>query len=202
MSDPLTRARRSGPRLLATASAAMLALTLAACGSSSTSSSSSSTTASSSAGSAASGSATAVSYPVEIPNAYGTTVIPAAPENVVVLGFTDVDSVLAVGTVPVGIQQFGVGFDSGVGPWAEPLLEGATPTVFTSTTEINFEQIASLQPDLIVAVTRAITPDDYAKLTAIAPTLARPAEYPDFGVPPEVGATLIATALGKEAEMN
>ena len=56
----------------------------------------------------------------------------------------------------------------GVGPWAEPLLEGATPTVFTSTTEINFEQIASLQPDLIVAVTRAITPDDYAKFIAAA----------------------------------
>ena len=128
--------------------------------------------------------------------------IPEAPENVVVLGFTDVDTVLAAGTVPVGIQQFGAGFDSGVGPWAEPLLDGASPTVFTSTTEINYEQIASLQPDLIVAVTRAITPEDYAKLTAIAPTLARPAEYPDFGVPPEVGAVLIGTALGKEAEIN
>ena len=43
---------------------------------------------------------------MEIPNAFGTAVIPAVPERVVVIGFTEADTVLALGTVPVGIQQF------------------------------------------------------------------------------------------------
>lgn len=211
MSHPLPRARRSGPRLLAAAAAAVLAVGLAACGSSSTTTSSSTSSAagSVSAGSSAASSSTtagsaaaAVSYPVEITNAFGTTVIPAAPERVVVIGYTEVDTVLALGTVPVGIQQFNAAFDKGVGPWAEPLLDGQTPVVFASTAALNFEQIAALQPDLIIGLNRAITAEDYAKLTAIAPTLVRPAEYTDYGVPVDVQANTISKALGKEAEMT
>ena len=47
---------------------------------------------------------------------------------------------------------------------------------------------------------RGITAEDYPKLTAIAPTLARPAEYADFGVPGEEQAQLIGQALGKQAQ--
>jgi iron complex transport system substrate-binding protein len=204
MSHPPKRSRRSS-RLLLTAIATATALALAACGSSSTSSTSSSadpTAASSSptgmSSAASSGAAEAASFPVEIPNAFGTTVIPAAPERVVVVGFTEADTVLALGTVPVGIQQFVSTFASGVGPWAEPLLDGQTPTVFT-TFDLNFEQIAALQPDLIIGLNRGITAEDYPKLTAIAPTMARPAEFADFGVPGEEQVQLIGQALGKEA---
>jgi iron complex transport system substrate-binding protein len=135
---------------------------------------------------------------VEIPNAFGKAVIPAVPERVVVIGFTEADTVLALGTVPVGIQQFVSTFASGVGPWAEPLLAGENPTVFT-TFDLNFEQIAALQPDLIIGLNRGITAEDYPKLTAIAPTMARPAEFADFGVPGEEQVLLIGEALGKQA---
>ena len=200
MSRPLNRSRLRS-RLLLTATAAVTTLALAACSSSSTSSTSSSaaSSAASSAGAsgAASGSADAASYPVEIPNAFGTAVIPAVPERVVVIGFTEADTVLALGTVPVGIQQFVSTFASGVGPWAEPLLGDEKPTVFT-TFDLNFEQIAALQPDLIIGLNRGITAEDYPKLTAIAPTMARPAEFADFGVPGEQQVALIGQALGKE----
>jgi iron-siderophore transport system substrate-binding protein len=207
MSHPPKRSRLRS-RLLLTATATATALALAACGSSSTSSTSSSSAASSAGSSAASsaagsaaaesGTADAASFPVEIPNAFGKAVIPAVPERVVVIGFTEADTVLALGTVPVGIQQFVSTFASGVGPWAEPLLAGENPTVFT-TFDLNFEQIAALQPDLIIGLNRGITAEDYPKLTAIAPTMARPAEFADFGVPGEEQVLLIGEALGKQA---
>jgi len=207
MSHPPKRSRRMS-RLVLTATATAAVLALAACGSSSTSSTSSSSAASTAAasaassaggsGAAASGVADAASFPVEIPNAFGTAVIPAVPERVVVIGFTEADTVLALGTVPVGIQQFVTTFASGVGPWAEPLLTGEDPTVFT-TFDLNFEQIAALQPDLIIGLNRGVTAEDYPKLTAIAPTMARPAEFADFGVPGVEQVQLIGQALGKEA---
>ena len=125
MSHPLKRA------LLATAATA-LAVTLAACGSSGSASSSSSAAASTESAAAssavsadgASGSASAVAFPVEITNAFGTTVIPAAPERVAVIGYTEGDTVLALGTVPVSFYEFAFPGEVG-GPWATELLDWA-----------------------------------------------------------------------------
>nr|WP_275889333.1 iron-siderophore ABC transporter substrate-binding protein [Nakamurella flavida] len=149
---------------------------------------------------ASSSAAVSAGYPVEIPNAFGTTTIASAPQRVVVVGYTEADSVLALGTVPLAVQEFGFPGKIG-GPWLDDLLQGQTPTVLTGQ-ELNLEQIASFTPDLIIGVNRALTADDYAALTAIAPTLARPAEYPDYGVPPEAVARTVAQALDKGPEME
>jgi iron complex transport system substrate-binding protein len=137
---------------------------------------------------------------VEIATAFGTTVVDAAPERVVVVGYSEGDTVLALGTVPVAVQEFSYPGRPG-GPWIDSLLQGRTPTVLTGT-QLNYEQIASLTPDLIIGISRALTDQDYAALSAIAPTLARPAEYPDFGVPVDVQARMVGQALGKSAEVD
>jgi len=140
-------------------------------------------------------------YPLEIPNAFGSTVIPAKPERVVVAGFTEIDTAVALGVQPVAVQRFVAAFTDGFGPWTAERITGDKPVVF-EVNELNFEQIASLQPDLILAVNRTMTDVDYERLTAIAPTVARPAEYGDYGVPPDVSAKLVGRALGQEPEIT
>ena len=60
------------------------------------------------------------------------------------LGYTDQDAYIALGTVPVAVTDW-MGFGSGVGPWAAPLLDGARPEVLKDTDGIPFEQIAALR---------------------------------------------------------
>ena len=115
------------------------------------------------------------------------------------IGYTEGDTVLALGTVPVSFYEFAFPGEVG-GPWATELLAGETPLVLKG--ELNVEQIASLQPDLIIGLNQALTQQQYDQLSVIAPTLARPAEYTDYGVPPMVQAQLIGQALGKSAEIE
>jgi len=190
--------RRSGPKIAA--GAALVALLVSACSSSGSSSSATSSSAASSAEAAASGSsaADASAFPVEIDSAFGTATIEAAPQKVAVIGFTEGDTVLAAGTVPVSFFEFAFPGEIG-GPWATELLDGQTPALLKG--ELNVEQIAALQPDLIIGINQALTQQQYDQFSTIAPTLARPAEYTDYGVPPEVQAEMIGEALGKSAEI-
>ena len=67
-------------------------------------------------------------------------------------------------------------------------------------TELNFEQITALDPDLIVGLSSGMTEDEYATLSAIAPTIAQSDEYIEYGVPWDVGTRVIGQAVGKAAE--
>jgi iron complex transport system substrate-binding protein len=135
---------------------------------------------------------------VEITTAFGTTTIEAAPEKVAVIGYAEGDTVLALGTVPVSFFEFAFPGEVG-GPWATELLDGQTPVLLKG--ELNVEQVAALQPDLIIGINQALTQQQYDQLSKIAPTLARPAEYTDYGVPPKVQAEMIGQALGQPAEI-
>ena len=115
------------------------------------------------------------------------------------VGLTDQDTVLALGTVPVGITQWFDTHEYGVGPWAEDLLEGETPEVLDADA-INAEQIAALDPDLILAVYSAVTEEEYDTLSQIAPTVAQPEEYVDYGVPWQDQTVIIGRALGQQDE--
>ena len=48
----------------------------------------------------------AQSFPVTIKHALGETVIPAAPQRIVTLGWSSTDAAIALGTVPVGFPSF------------------------------------------------------------------------------------------------
>jgi iron complex transport system substrate-binding protein len=71
----------------------------------------------------------------------------------------------------------------GVGPWAEPYLDGARPDVLASSSGIDVEEIAAYEPDLIVAVSAGFEEPVYEQLSVIAPTLVRPAGTDAYAVP-------------------
>lgn len=124
--------------------------------------------------------ATADAFPVTIEHKLGSTTISAKPERVVTLGFTDQDYLLALGVVPVGIRDWFGDQPNAVWPWARPLLKGAAPEVLPR--ELNFEQIAKLQPDLIVAIYTSLTQEEYDLLSQIAPVVTAPAGLADYAI--------------------
>lgn len=144
-------------------------------------------------------------FPVTIEHTYGSTTIDAAPDRVVTVGLTDQDAVLALGVVPVGTNEWFPGYDGAIMPWAADELEAAEgdiPELVGGAEGINFEQVAALRPDLILGVYSGLTEDEYETLAAIAPTVAQPSDYPDWGVPWQDQTRIIGRALGQEAEAD
>ena len=134
--------------------------------------------------------------PATVTHRYGSTTVPAAPTRVVALGQTDLDPAIALGVVPVAVGSFLGTSYSPVRPWNSPGLDGSTP-VKLNMQEIEFEKIAGLAPDLILAVMSGVTKADYAKLSAIAPTVAQPVDFEDWAVPYRPHTELIGAALGR-----
>lgn len=135
--------------------------------------------------------------PVTVEHAYGTTEIAAAPERVVSVGFSDQDALLALGVVPVAVREWFGEQPDATWPWAQDELGDADPEVL-DVAELNLEQIAALSPDLIVGVSSGMTEDEYEDLSGIAPTVARPSEYVDYGVPWQEQTRVIGRALGRQ----
>jgi iron complex transport system substrate-binding protein len=153
-------------------------------------------------GGASGGAATtadAGSFPVTVEHVHGETTIPSAPARVVSYGYTDADTILALGTVPVGVLQWIPSWKRGVGPWSEAALGSAKPEIYAGS-EIDFEGIAKVAPDLISIVNHDIDRATYDKLSKIAPTVPTVAGYPAYGTPWDVASVQIATALGKRRE--
>lgn len=155
----------------------------------------------------ASGSASGVAaedgaFPVTVEHEHGETELTEAPERVVTLGFSDQDYVLAFGVVPVAITHW---YDDAVWPWAQDELEALgdeAPVVmnedaFTGVQAFNFEQIAELDPDLIIGLYTGMTEEEYETLSAIAPTVAPSGEYPEYGMPWDVTTRTVGAALGQ-----
>lgn len=129
---------------------------------------------------------------------FGTTIVPARPDRVVTIGYSEQDPVLALGVAPVAVRYWFGDYPHAVWPWAQDELGEAEPEVLRMPYgELDFERIASLQPDLIVGTHSGITAEEYEALSVIAPTIARPAEYPAFGVPWQEQTRLVGRALGR-----
>lgn len=113
---------------------------------------------------------------VTIEHALGEAVITEQPERIVTLGQGSTETAIALGTVPVGIEEYPWGSDdSGYLPWVyEELMEqdAELPVQFTGSTELDIEAIVDLEPDLILAPWSGVTQDQYDILTDIAPTVA------------------------------
>ena len=136
---------------------------------------------------------------VSIEHKFGTTEIPADPERVVTIGFSEQDTVLALGVVPVGEREFTGGYKYRERPWAQEALNGEQPAS-VGAEEINFERVAAQRPDVIIGVNSGMTKDEYDRLSRIAPTVAQSDEHIDFGVPWQEQALTVGKALGREAE--
>ncbi|GAA1901068.1 iron-siderophore ABC transporter substrate-binding protein [Streptomyces durmitorensis] len=139
-------------------------------------------------------------FPVSIAHKYGSTTVKSEPKRIVTVGLTDQDAVLALGKVPVGTTEWLGGYKGAIGPWAADELGGAkAPTVLKDTgTGPRTEKIASLHPDLILAVYGGLTKEQYTTLSKFAPVVAQPKEYNDFGVPWQQQTETIGKALGQK----
>ncbi|WKX15697.2 iron-siderophore ABC transporter substrate-binding protein [Streptomyces sp. NL15-2K] len=188
-------------RLAAVLSAAALGVgLLAGCGSDSSDNESSDNTPAA---------ADAGAFPVTVEHAFGSTEITKAPQRVVSVGYTDDQTILAFGIKPVGmVDQYpnpaGKSPDINTQwPWVKDKWGDSKPEVIMKNGDSgpNYEKIASLRPDLIIAVYSEIDQAAYDKLSKIAPTVGRTkAEKEPFSAPWQDNAVHIAKALGKEAE--
>lgn len=111
----------------------------------------------------------AQAFPRDVEHALGVTRINAPPQRIVTIGWSGEDVVIALGHVPVGMTDYRF-FPSGVSPWNEEALDGILPKLL-SDGEVDFEEIATLQPDLILAVYSGVDATDYKRLSEIAPTV-------------------------------
>jgi len=157
-------------------------------------------------GPAASG-AVADAFPVTLQTEFGETEVTELPERVVVLGLIDADAVLALGVTPVAVQQWLPQFSEyGVGPWAEDEIAEAVDSGETEVlanpgvVSYDLEQIAALQPDLLVAISANIDQTTFDQLSQLAPVVARPPGTVNFGVSLRDSTLAIGRALGLEDE--
>lgn len=138
-------------------------------------------------------------FPVTIEHKYGETTIDAEPERVVSIGFAEHDGILALGVTPIGVRDWYGDQPFATWPWAQDELGDAEPEVIAAA-ELNFEQIAAMRPDIILGIASGMSDSDYATLSAIAPTIAQPGEFPDYGTPWREQLAITGRALGRTAE--
>lgn len=139
-------------------------------------------------------------FPVTVEHMFGTTVVPAEPQRVVVAGLNETDYLLSLGIAPVGVHEWWGEYPYTVGPWAEPVRVelGAQPDVLQGF-DVNVEWVASLDPDLIVVTYHDIDQAMYDQLSKIAPVVAHPTGpgVDIWAAPWRVQYRLIADAVGR-----
>lgn len=128
---------------------------------------------------------------------------PSKDLRVVALGWSDGEVALSLGVKPVAIydwQSFGEK-NKGVGPWATAEFGDESPVLIPRGDEsLNYEQIQSFNPDVILNVRNALDDKVYERLSDIAPTVSAPAGTDDWAVKWTEHTAQVATALGKKAE--
>ena len=142
-------------------------------------------------------------FPVTIDHKYGSTTLEKAPARVVCVGLTEQDALLALGIVPVGVTKWFGDAPGYIFPWAvDRLGDAALPEVLEDTNGVQIEKVAALRPDLIIGQYAGLTKKDYELLSAIAPTVAQPGEYADYGAPWDEMAMNVARAVGQPDAMQ
>lgn len=176
--------RGRAPAALVPVLLALLALALAvvACGDDDASSSSAATGSAGGADEAGGSGAGGDDFPLTVEHAFGATTIDERPERVVTVGLTDHDAVLALGVAPVGVTDWFGDQPHATWPWAREALGDAEPEIVGDATALNYESIAALQPDVILALYAGLTDADYDTLSGIAPTVAAPEGVIDYGI--------------------
>nr|MDT0665026.1 iron-siderophore ABC transporter substrate-binding protein [Micromonospora sp. DSM 115978] len=133
---------------------------------------------------------------------YGVTEIEAAPQRVVTLGLSDHEPVLALGVKPVGAIDWYGERPYGIWPWTDELWGDERPEIVGQREDVNVEKIASLRPDVIIALYTGISEEQYSTLSRIAPTVAQPKDYDDYGAPWPVMTRIVGQTLGLSAEAD
>ncbi len=134
-------------------------------------------------------------FPQTVPTKFGDVTIDEQPTTVVALGWGDAETALSLGVQPVGASDWLDFGGDGVGPWMEGAYD--TSPEIISTLEPEYEEIAALEPDLILDVRSSGNQDRYDKLSAIATTVGVPDGADSYLTPRAEQVQMIATALGR-----
>ncbi|MGA9869899.1 MAG: iron-siderophore ABC transporter substrate-binding protein [Rhodococcus sp. (in: high G+C Gram-positive bacteria)] len=135
---------------------------------------------------------------VTIDSALGRAVISEKPERIVTLGMGSAETAIALGTVPVGIEEYPWGSDeSGYLPWIyDAVPADRLPEQFTGGTELNVEAVLALDPDLILAPWSGITQQQFDALNDFAPVVAYEEQPWTITWEDQIG--VIGKAMGEE----
>lgn len=138
----------------------------------------------------------ASAVPVTVTQQLGAVTIENRPERVVALDFPSGDAAIALGVVPVGMYEVSY-VDGGVQQWTQQALQGRQSERINTDQGFPFEQIARLDPDVILATnTYPLIADSWDKLNAIAPVVGHVAAP---GVDTwQQGLGQVGKALGRE----
>ncbi|WP_280339874.1 ABC transporter substrate-binding protein [Nocardia neocaledoniensis] len=135
--------------------------------------------------------------PVTITHARGETTVNGTPKKIVALGNQWLDTSLALGVVPVGYIDNVSAVSKSTPPWQPESLKSATAL---NTTGSIAEQVAGLEPDLILADPFIADQKTYDDLSKIAPTL--PALTKDAVTPWQDQVTALGKVLDKESDAS
>ncbi|MHC1560167.1 iron-siderophore ABC transporter substrate-binding protein [Actinomycetospora sp. C-140] len=144
------------------------------------------------------GSQVGTAYPATIDTQFGPVTIDEPPQRIVALGWSDAETALVLGVQPVGASDWLGSGGTGVGPWSPPYT---TPPTILGTTQLDYEAVAALRPDLILDTRSSGDRQRYDTLSRIAPTVGPPP-----GLAAAYGTTwrqqmdMVSRALGKPQE--
>jgi iron complex transport system substrate-binding protein len=150
-------------------------------------------------------SSAADAFPITIEHKYGSTEIAEVPERIVVVGLLEQDALLALGVAPVATTEWFGGFDGALWPWAQDAaaeigVDAADITVLDAADGVAVEAVAAAEPDLILGLYSGLTDVEYELLSGIAPTVAQPAEYNDWGIPWQELTLTVGRIVGRSAD--
>ena len=129
---------------------------------------------------------------------FGPVTVPANPVKVVALGWSDAEAALALGVQPIAASDWLAFGGEGVGPWASGRY--TTAPVILPTLELDYAEIAKLEPDLILNTRSDNSEEKHRELTKIAPTVGAPADVVSYGTTWRQQMELVSQALGKAEE--
>lgn len=140
-------------------------------------------------------------FPVTVQHLYGATTVKAEPKRIVVIGYTEQDTLLALGVVPIATTQWVGDAPYAVFPWAVDKLGDAKPTVLESADGLSIPAITELKPDLIIGTNAGLSQEAYTELSKIAPTIPNSGVYGnEFYEPWPTQTVLVGKAVGREAQ--
>lgn len=113
---------------------------------------------------------------VTVEHVFGTTTLDGTPERIVATSGQWVDALLEFGIQPVAYLSAGsMGDERGLYPWQQDVTADAVALDDVSLLtggDLPVEQIASLQPDLVLGSWLVDSEADFDTLSAVAPTVA------------------------------
>lgn len=107
-------------------------------------------------------------FPVTIRHAFGETTLTRRPERIVTLGWAGEDPVIALGVLPVGMTGYPL-WDTRIAEWNRRVPGERQPFLMNS--RLDYERIATLKPDLILAVFSGVDELAYSRLRRVAPVV-------------------------------